>query len=149
MAIRDQVTNDIKDAMRAKDQFKLDAIRMLQSAIKYKEVELRPTPLTDDDVIAVIKKLVKQRQESIEQFNAAGRKELADKEEKELHILQHYLPAQMSKEDVEKIVLEAIKTTGATSAKQMGLVMKEVGAKTAGRADNKMVSELVKAKLSN
>lgn len=147
MAIRDQVTNDIKDAMRAKDQFKLDAIRMLQSAIKYKEVELRPNPMGDDDVIAVVRKLVKQRQESIEQFNAAGRKELADKEEKELAILQHYLPAQMSREELEKIVVEAIKTTGATGAKQMGLVMKEVNAKAAGRADNKMVSEIVKAKL--
>ncbi|MBX9768107.1 MAG: GatB/YqeY domain-containing protein [Bdellovibrionales bacterium] len=147
MAIRDQVTNDIKDAMRAKDQFKLDAIRMLQSAIKYKEVELRPNPMGDDDVIAVVRKLVKQRQESIEQFNAAGRKELAEKEEKELAILQHYLPAQMSREDLEKIVVEAIKTTGATGAKQMGLVMKEVNAKAAGRADNKMVSEIVKAKL--
>jgi uncharacterized protein YqeY len=147
MALREQISNDIKTAMKAKEADKLSALRMLQSAFKNREIELRPAEMSEDDCIAVIKKLVKQRKESIEQFGAAGRQDLVDNETKELKTLEAYLPAQMSREQIEKFVTEAISETGAKTAKEMGMVMKAVQAKTAGQADNKIVSELIKSKL--
>lgn len=148
MQIREQIMNDMKAAMREKDQVRLDAIRGLQSAIKNREIDSRPNPLTEDDVLAVIKKLVKQRKESIEQFQSAGRQDLVEKESTELKVLETYLPAQMSREQIEKIVAEVVAETGAKTIKDMGTVMKAVTAKTAGAADNKLVSELIKAKLA-
>ncbi len=148
MDIRAQLTQDMKDAMKAKDSLKLDAIRFLQSAIKYKEVELRPNAITQDDVMGVIKKLVKQRKESIEQYTTGGRQDLADKESQELKVLEAYLPAQMNSEQIEKIVGEVIADLKATSIKDMGAVMKAVSAKTQGTADNKLVSEIIKKRLS-
>ncbi len=148
MALRDQIMNDIKDSMRAKDMAKLNALRMVQSAFKNREIELRPEPMSEDEHIAVLKKLAKQRKESIEQYQAANRQDLADAEAAELKLLEQYLPAQMSKEQVEKIVAEVIAAVGATTVKEMGAVMKEVQARTAGTADNKLVSELIKAKLA-
>ncbi|MBL8013703.1 MAG: GatB/YqeY domain-containing protein, partial [Candidatus Omnitrophica bacterium] len=102
----------------------------------------------DKDIIIVIKKQIKQRQDSIEQFRQGGRQDLVGKEEAELNILKSYLPAEMSQEDVRKIVKETIASLGASSIKDMGKVMKEASLKLAGRADNKLVSELVKAELS-
>ena len=148
MEIREKLTADMKSAMREKDQVKLDTIRFLQSAIKNREIEARPNPLSADDVLAVIKKLVKQRKESIEQYQAASRQDLADKEATELKILETYLPAQMGKEQIEKIVADVITEIKASSIKDMGSVMKAVQAKTQGAADNKIVSEVIKAKLS-
>lgn len=148
MEIRDKLMSDMKEAMRAKDSVRLDAIRFLQSAIKYKEVEVRPSAITNDDVLGVIKKLVKQRKESIEQFAAAARQDLVDKEMQELKVLECYLPTQMSSEQITAIVTEVIQKTNAKSIKEMGLVMKEVMLKTAGAADNKTVSEIIKQKLS-
>lgn len=148
MEIREKIMNDMKTAMRDKDQVKLDAIRFLQAAIKNREIEVRPAAITADDVMAVLKKLVKQRRESIEQYQAANRQDLVDKEASELKIIEAYLPAQMSKEQVEAIVAQVIAETKASSIKDMGTVMKAVVAKTAGTADNKMVSEAIKAKLS-
>lgn len=148
MEIRQKLMADLKSAMLAKEQAKVDAIRFLQSAIKYKEVELRPNAISNDDVLGVVKKLVKQRKESIDQFQAAGRQDLVDKEKNELTILETYLPAQLSREDVEKVVTAAIASVGAKSIKEMGAVMKEVLAKTGGAADNKLVSELVRSKLA-
>ena len=147
MQIREQLTADMKEAMRSKDQLRLDSIRFLQSAIKNKEIEMRPNHITSDDVMAVVKRLVKQRKESIEQYQAAGRKDLVDKESAELKILENYLPAQMTKEQIESIVVATIAEVRATSIKDMGAVMKAVAAKTAGTADNKTVSEVIKAKL--
>ena len=148
MEIREKIMSDMKTAMREKDQVKLDAIRFLQAAIKNREIEVRPEAITADDVMAVLKKLVKQRRESIEQYQAANRQDLVDKEASELKIIEGYLPAQMSKEQVEAIVAQVIAETKASSIKDMGTVMKAVVAKTAGTADNKMVSEAIKAKLS-
>lgn len=148
MEIREKLMSDMKDAMRAKDAVKLEAIRFLQSAIKYKEVEVRPNAITSDDVLGVIKKLVKQRKESIEQFKQAARQDLVDKEAFELKILESYLPAQMSADQISAIVTEVIAKTGAKTIKEMGAVMKEVMAKTGGAADNKTVSEIIKQKLS-
>jgi uncharacterized protein YqeY len=109
---------------------------------------MRPNPITGDEVLGVIKKLVKQRKESIEQYQAANRNDLADKEIAELKILETYLPTQMSRDQVEKLVVETIAELKAASIKDMGPVMKAVVAKTAGSADNKMVSEIIKSKLS-
>jgi uncharacterized protein len=147
MEIREQILADIKSAMIAKETVKLNTLRFLQSAIKNKEIDSRPDPITAEDVMGVIKKLVKQRKESIDQFTTAGRMDLADQESAELKVLEAYMPAQMSKEDVEKIVIETIASTGATTAKDMGTVMKAVMAKTAGSADSKMISEIIKSKL--
>lgn len=147
MEIREKIMNDMKTAMRDKDQVKLDTIRGLQSAIKNREIEARPEPITADDVLGVIKKLVKQRKESIEQFKSANRQDLVDKEASELKVLETYLPAQMSKEQIEAVVTAVIAEVGAKSIKDMGAVMKAVSAKTAGSADNKLVSEAIKAKL--
>ena len=148
MEIREKIMNDMKAAMREKDQVRLDTIRFLQSAIKNREIDSRPNPLTADDVLAVIKKMAKQRKESIEQYQAASRQDLVDKEAAELKVIESYLPAQMSREQIEVLVQDVMAETKATSIKDMGLVMKAVLAKAAGSADNKLVSEVIKAKLS-
>jgi uncharacterized protein YqeY len=147
MSLKQKISDDTKEAMKAKDMEKVNILRFLTSAVKNKEIEVRPNALTDDDVISVIKKSAKQRQDSIEQFSAAGRNDLADKEKKELSIIETYLPQQMSEEQIAAVVSEAIKESGATSAKEMGAVMKIVIAKTQGAADNKLVSALVKKQL--
>ena len=148
MGLRDQITTDIKEAMRAKDSAKLNALRMVQSAFKNREIELRPEAMSEDEHIAVLKKLAKQRRESIEQYAAANRQDLVDGEAAELKLLETYLPAQLSREQIEKVVGEVMTALGASSVKDMGAVMKEVQARTAGSADNKIVSEVVKAKLA-
>jgi uncharacterized protein YqeY len=148
MEIREKIMNDMKSAMREKDQNKLDAIRFLQAAIKNREIEVRPAAITADDIMAVLKKLVKQRKESIEQYQAANRQDLVDKEASELKIIEAYLPAQMSKDQIEAIVTQVIAEVKAASIKDMGNVMKAVMAKTAGTADNKLVSEIIKSKLA-
>ncbi len=148
MALREKILEDIKTAMKSKDELTLSVLRMLNAGIKNREMELPAgIPMNENEVLAVLKKSVKQRQESIEQFDKAGRKDLSDKERSELKIVEKYLPQQMSREAVEKIVSEVVAAMGANSIKQMGAVMKEVQARTAGAADNKIVSELVKAKL--
>lgn len=147
MEIRERIMSDMKSAMRDKDQVRLDAIRFLQAAIKYREIELRPDPISADEVLGVIKKLVKQRKESIEQYQTAARQDLVDKEMSELKILEAYLPAQMSRADIESLVAKIIAEKKAASPKDMGVVMKAVLAEAGGAADNKLVSEVVKAKL--
>ena len=148
MEIREKLTNDMKVAMREKDQFRLDTIRFLQSAIKNREIEARPNPLTSEDILGVIKKMAKQRKESMEQYQAANRQDLVDKEAAELKVIETYLPAQMSREQIEAVVTQVIAETKASSIKDMGSVMKAVAAKTAGAADNKVISEIIKSKLS-
>ncbi|UXR65528.1 GatB/YqeY domain-containing protein [Bdellovibrio bacteriovorus] len=148
MELRDKIAADVKAAMIAKESAKLGALRMLQSAIKNREIDMRPDPITPDEVMNVVKKLVKQRKESIEQFQAAGRTDLVDQETAELKVLEVYLPAQMSREQIEALVTEVIAALGAKTVKDMGPVMKEVIAKSGGAADNKVVSEVIKSKLS-
>ena len=148
MEIREKLTADVKAAMIAKDSVKLGALRMLQAAIKNREIDMRPDPITPDEVLGVIKKLVKQRKESIEQFQQAGRQDLVDQETAELKVLEVYLPAQMSREQIEALVVEVIAAVGAKTVKDMGPVMKEVIARSAGSADNKIVSEVIKSKLT-
>lgn len=147
MSLRETISNDIKTAMKSKDMERLNALRMVQSAFKNREIELRPNPMPEDEYLAVIKKLVKQRKESIEQFQQAGRQDLVDKEAAELKLLETFLPAQMSREEIEKLVVEVIAAVGAKTVKEMGAVMKEMQARTKGSADNKIVSEVIKSKL--
>lgn len=147
MGLREQILEDIKTAMKSKDADRLGAVRFLQAAIKNREIELRPNAITEQDVIGVIKKLAKQRKDSITEYEKAGRTDLVDKEKFELKVLEEYLPEQMSPEAVAKIVEEVIKAQGATSQKQMGGVIKEVMAKTGGQADGKLISDLVRSKL--
>lgn len=139
--------DDVKTAMKSKDQLKLNALRFLQAAIKNREIELRPNAINEEEVLGVIKKMVKQRKESIEQYTAAARQDLVDQESLELQILEQYMPAQMGREQIEKLVAEVISSTGAKSVKDMGNVMKEVIARAKGSADNKTVSEVIKSKL--
>lgn len=146
--MKEQILNDIKTAMKARDLETVSALRMVSSAIKNKEIEVRPNELTDQDVTSVLKKLSKQRKDSIEQFQKAGRDDLAQKEQKELSVLEKYLPEQMSEEQISEVVVAAINEVGAASMKDMGKVMQAVTAKTQGSADNKLVSQIVKAKLS-
>jgi uncharacterized protein YqeY len=146
--IREKILADIKSAMVSKDTVKLNTLRFLNSAIKNKEIDSRPTPITADDIMTVIKKLAKQRKESIDQFRAAGRTDLVDAESAELKILETYLPAQMSREQIETIVAEVITATGAKTIKEMGTVMKEAMVRTAGSADGKLLSEVIKSKLT-
>lgn len=148
MSLKAKIMDQLKEAMKSKDQVKLSTLRFLNSQIKNKEIELRPKEISEDDIVAVIKKSVKQRQDSIEQYQNANRQDLADAEIAELKILDQYLPEMMSEEEVEQAVVAAIKDTGATGAKDMGKVMKAVMEKTKGQADNKLVSTLVKKNLT-
>jgi uncharacterized protein len=148
MGLREQIREDMKVAMKAKEMDKLNAIRMIQAAFKNREIELRPNEISEEELVQVLKKLAKQRKESIDTYTAANRKDLADGEAKELKLIEAYLPAQMSREQIEKLVAQVIAETGAKSQKDMGAVMKGVIAKSGGQADNKIVSELVKAKLT-
>ena len=149
MELREKIMADVKSAMVSKDTLKLNTLRFLQSAIKNKEIELRPNPISLEDVMTVIKKIVKQRKESIEQFSTAGRQDLVDQEAAELKIMEGYMPEQMSKDQVEKMVAEVIASSGAKTIKDMGSVMKEAQARSGGLADGKMMSEIIKAKLNS
>ncbi|GLC45662.1 hypothetical protein PLESTB_001319100 [Pleodorina starrii] len=145
----DRLKADMKEAMKAKDQARLGAIRFLNAAIKQREIELREGggAVNDQEVIKVIQKLVKQRKDSIESYRAGGREDLVAKEQSELGLLEAYLPAMMSAAEVEAVVEQVISELGLSGPKAMGAVMKAVMARTGGRADNKTVSDLAKAKL--
>ena len=146
MTIKEQVTNDMKDAMRARNKEKLSALRMLLAAVKQREVDERITA-TDDIMLGIIAKLVKQRRDSVEQFRAGGREDLVSKESYEIEVLSAYLPKQMSEDEVKAVIAEVIAATGASGMASMGRVMGAVKAKVAGRADMGRVSGLVRAAL--
>lgn len=147
MTLKEQLTQNMKTAMKEKDQIRLGTIRLLRSAIKNREIELGQE-LGDEEVIKVISTAVKQRKESIEQFQKGGREELVQKEQAELAVLQSYLPQQMSEEEIIALVKEAIEAVSATSMKDMGKVMKYIMPKAQGRADGKVINQLVKNQLS-
>lgn len=145
-----QITEDMKMAMREKNTVALNTVRMLKSAIKNAAIEKggADAELTDPEVMVVVRKEVKKRQDSIEQYEAAGRTELADQEKAEMEVLNGYLPEPLSDEEIAAIVDAAVAEVGATSRKEMGQVMKLVQERTAGRADGKTLSQAVMAKLS-
>ena len=146
MSLKERITQDMKDAMRSGEKERLGVIRMLQAAIKQREVDERIT-LDDAQVTAVIEKMIKQRKEAITQFEAGGRADLADKEKAEAQQLQAYLPEQLSVAELETLIAAAIAETGAASVKDMGKVMGLVKTRAAGRADMAAVGALIKAKL--
>jgi len=148
VTLKERITEDMKAAMRASEKERLLTIRMAQAAIKQREVDERIL-LDDAQVIAVLEKMVKQRRESIVQFEQGGRTDLADKEKAEIALLQSYLPAQLSEAEVEALIQEAVGSTGAASMKDMGRVMAAVKAKAAGRADMGAVSARIKAQLGS
>jgi uncharacterized protein len=145
-----QIDTDLKDAMRARDAARLGVLRMLKSALKYAAIEKSGAEgvLDEAEATQVIRKQVKQRQDSIESFEKGGRAELADKEKIELAILNSYLPAAMSVEELAGLVRQTIAEVGATSRAQMGAVMKALGPKVAGRADGKTLSQEVQRQLA-
>src|SRR6202012_1758958 len=145
-ALKDRITEEMKNAMRAGEKERLATIRLILSAIKQREVDER-IALDDTQVLAVVEKMIKQRKESITQFEAGGRADLVAKEASELTILQAYLPAQMSDAEIDALIAEAIASTGAASIKDMGKVMNAVKAKAQGRADMGAVSGRIKQKL--
>ena len=147
MALEDKISQDYIQAMKDRDSLKSSALSFLRAQIKNLKIDKRAEKVTDEDVIAVLKKQIKQRQDSITQFKAGAREDLAAKEEQEMALLKAYLPAEMPSEALQAIVDEVIKNSGAFSIKDMGKVMKEVLAKTAGSADNQVVSAMVKARL--
>lgn len=147
MSLKDQITDDMKAAMRAKEASKLATIRLLTAAMKQKEVDER-VELDDGMVLAIIEKMIKQRKDSVQQFEAGGRKDLADIEKAEIEVLSTYMPAALSDEEVQAAVNAAVAETGAAGPQDMRKVIDVLKQKLAGRADMGKVSGLVKAALS-
>lgn len=147
MALKEQLDAELKAAMRDKDTLKLSVVRMLKSAVKYREIELMK-PLDDVGVEGVIGSLVKQRRDSVEQYRAGNRQDLAEKEEAEIKILQAWLPQQLTPDELRAKVEEAVAKTNAQGPKDMGAVMKALMPEVQGKAEGKAVSDMVKARLS-
>ncbi len=147
MSLAARIEKDFLAAYKAKDELTVSVLRMLKTAVKNRQVELMRPP-TDEEVLAVVAKQVKQRQESVEQFQAAGRAEMAAKEAAEQVVLEGYLPTRLTAEELAALVDEVIAATGAAGMKDMGKVMSAAMAKAAGRADGKLLSSMVKARLS-
>jgi uncharacterized protein len=147
MTFLDRINQDITAAMKAKDADRLSTLRMVKTALKNREID-KMAALTDDEAIKVLQSLVKQRRDSIEQYKQGGRLELAEKEAAEIKVIEAYLPAALDEAAIAKLVEETIAEQGATSAKELGQVMKAVMAKLAGQTvDGKVVNQLVRAKL--
>jgi uncharacterized protein YqeY len=148
MSLQDKIQSDIAEAMRSKDSLKLGVLRMMKAAVMNKKVE-KMKELDEPEVLAVFNSLVKQRKDSIDQFRKGGREELAQKEEAEIKVIESYLPAAASDDDVRRAIEEAIQETGAASMKDMGKVMKATQARLAGKTvDGARVSQMVKEKLA-
>ena len=145
--IKNQIGDDVKTAMRDKDKERLAALRLIQAAFKQKEVDER-IELNDEQTIAILDKMAKQHRDSIEQFNQASRTDLVEKEQFELDIIEAYLPAKLSDDEINQMIDETISSTGAASIKDMGKVMGQLKGKLQGRADMGKVSGLIKARLN-
>jgi len=143
MGLRDKIDADTKDALKSGAKDKVSTLRMLNAALKNKQIDKR-RPLTEEEVIETVRSLIKQRKDSIEQFAKGGRQDLVDKETAEIVVLEAYLPQQLAREELEVMVRDAISQTGAQGARDMGKVMKALIPMVGGRADGKLVSELVK-----
>jgi uncharacterized protein YqeY len=147
LSLVEQLDKELKEALKSKDELKVSVIRMIKASLKNKSIE-KMSPLKADDEVSVLAYLAKQRRESIEQFTLAGRTDLAEREKKELEIIQSYLPKQLSQEEIDEIIYSAIKECHASSQSDMGKVMKIIAPKIKGVADGKIVSERVKELLS-
>lgn len=147
MSIAQRLTEAMKEAMKAKQPLRLGVIRLIRTAIKNAEID-KKAEMTDADIISVMSTLLKQRRESAQIYRDNDRIDLAEKEEQEIEVLQEFLPQQLSADELKQLVEATITEVGATSMKEMGMVMKKVTAQTVGRADGRLVSELVKSCLS-
>jgi uncharacterized protein YqeY len=148
MSLKERIVSDMTASMKAKDAPRTSVLRMVKAFVMNREIE-KGGELSDEEMMKALQSLVKQRKDSVEQYEKAGRQDLADKEQAEIAVIEGYLPQAASREDVEQAVAAAIAETGATSMREMGAVMKSVQARLSGRnADNRIVSEIVKAKLA-
>ena len=147
MGLEERLVEEMKQAMKSNDKAKLSTIRMIRSAVKNKEIELRK-PLDDDSIFIVIQGMVKKSEDSIEQFKAGGRMDLVEKETKEIEIMKSFLPQPLSREEVLKVIDQTIEETKASSLKDLGKVMKTVMPKLGGKVDGTLVNQLVKERLS-
>jgi uncharacterized protein YqeY len=149
MSLKERIVKDMTAAMKSKEAARLSTLRMVKAALQNREIE-KGEPLNDDETAKLLQSLVKQRRDSVEQYERAGRAELADKERAEITVIEEYLPQAASREEIEQAVAEAIAETGATSLKEMGAAMKAAMARLAGRnADGRTVNEVVRSKLQN
>ena len=146
--MKEELLQDLKEAMKNKDTLRKDTITMLRAAILQVEKDSQKT-LTDDEICAIVAKEVKKRKESVKEYEDAGRQDIADSLKQEVEILSKYLPEQLSQEEIVKLVEDAVKESGAASPRDMGKVMSILRPKTAGKADGKLVSDIVKEKLAN
>jgi len=147
MNLEERLLDEMKQAMKSNDKLRLSTIRMIRSAVKYKEIDLREK-LDDDEILRVMQGMVRKSEESIEQFKAGGRADLVEKETKEIEVLKSFLPQSLGQEEIIKMIDESIQETQASSLKDLGKVMKSVMPKLAGRADGKLINQLVKERLS-
>ncbi|MDO8426253.1 MAG: GatB/YqeY domain-containing protein [Deltaproteobacteria bacterium] len=143
MSLRDDISKDVSASLKAGEKEKLSALRMLLSAVKYKEIDLR-RPLADEEVHQVVSTLIRQRQDSIDQFRNGNRLDLAEKEEREMEILKAYLPPQLSADELRAIIKKAAADVGAAGQKDMGKLMKAIMPQVKGKADGKLVNDIVK-----
>jgi len=148
MILQEQINNDLKTAMKSKDKATVETLRMLKSAIRYVEIDAKGQSLDEQAVLAVVSKQVKQRRDSIEQYQKAGRTDLVEKEAQELAIIEKYLPTQLSEAEVKTMATTIIAELGVTDAKGMGQVMKRLMADLKGQADGKLVSQVVRQLLN-
>jgi uncharacterized protein len=147
MSLKERITSDMTAAMKSKEAARLSTLRMVKAAVQNREIE-KGGALTDDELTKLLQTLVKQRRDSVEQYEKAGRAELVEKERAEISVIEEYLPRAASREEIERAVEEAVAETGASSMKEMGAVMKAAQAKLGGAADGRTVSEIVRARLS-
>jgi len=147
MSLEERLLEEMKQAMKSNDKLRLSTIRMIRSALKNKEIELRKK-LEDEEVAKVIQAMVRKGEESVEQFQIGGRMDLVDKEKKEIEIMKSFLPQPLSQEEILKIIDQSIQETQASSPKDIGKVMKSVMPKIGGKADGKLINQLVKERLS-
>lgn len=148
-AIEQKIMDELKTAMKSRDQVASDTLRSMKSALKYKMVEQKVDELSDEVCYQVFQSLIKQRRDSVEQYESSGKSEAAEKEKREIEIISKFLPQPLSTEELEALISEAVEETGASSPKDMGAVMKALKPKVTGRAEGKTVSELVKSKLAS
>jgi uncharacterized protein YqeY len=147
MSLEERLVEEMKQAMKSSDKLRLSTIRMIRSALKNKEIELRKK-LEDDDIVKVVQVMVRKGEESVEQFQAGGRMDLVEKEKSEIEILKSFLPQPLSQEEILKVIDQSIQETEASSPKDIGKVMKSVIPKIGGKADGKLINQLVKERLS-
>ena len=147
MGLEERLVEEMKHAMKSNDKLRLSTIRMIRSAVKNKEIEQR-SQLTDESIVKVIQGLVRKGEESVEQFRVGGRMDLVEKEEKEIEILKSFLPLPFSREEILRAIDQSIEETQASSLKDLGKVMKSVIPKLGGKADGKLINQLVKERLS-